>query len=441
MWSRVVKLARNALSIVIMLSISACGGGGGGSGGATGSTPAPNPLGTWKMTTANGVDVTSANSVLVVDASTYTFVTNNATVFGPACAEDGTWSISGTTLSTVPLAGSTCGSAAQTESIAVSGNTMTTTAVSGGVTTTTVYQKQSAVQVAGAALIGTWQMAALDNGGTVSALPAGYTLAFNSATTYSVSFPTCTEFGTWSITGTTLSFAPSVSSTCGSPASYTSPASFNMPYMTLAPSATQTQVWVQTSTAVPSTVPTGVGTSAGNGQVTVSWTAVTGATSYNVYYSTTSGVTPATGTKVASATAGATITGLTNGTTYYFVVTAVTAAGESAASAQATATPYDPMVPQNVTATRMTGFVRICLTDMSGGLAANWNVYRAAAPGVVIAPANKVTLAGIWMFTTPNTECNDDYSVVTGTTYYYRATSLTAGGVESTGSNEASVTY
>jgi hypothetical protein len=77
---------------------------------------------------------------------------------------------------------------------------------------------------------------------------------------------------------------------------------------------------------------------AGNGQVALGWTASAGATSYNVLRSTTSGsgyASVATGVTPTSFTN----TGLTNGTTYFFVVQAVNAVGTSANSAQASATP------------------------------------------------------------------------------------------------------
>ena len=67
-------------------------------------------------------------------------------------------------------------------------------------------------------------------------------------------------------------------------------------------------------------------------QVTIAWTAVPGATSYNIYWSTTTGVAPANGTRIAGVTtASYTHAPLNNGTTYYYVVTAVFATGESAA--------------------------------------------------------------------------------------------------------------
>jgi regulation of enolase protein 1 (concanavalin A-like superfamily) len=72
----------------------------------------------------------------------------------------------------------------------------------------------------------------------------------------------------------------------------------------------------------------------------LSWSASSGATSYNIKRSTTSGsgyttVGTATGTSFTNS-------GLTNGTTYYFVVSAVNGTGESANSTQASVTPAVP---------------------------------------------------------------------------------------------------
>jgi hypothetical protein len=85
--------------------------------------------------------------------------------------------------------------------------------------------------------------------------------------------------------------------------------------------------------------PTGLAAIPSNGNVGLEWTPVTGATSYNVYWSTSSGVTPSTGQALTGIARGYVHRGLTNGTTYYYVVTAVTASGESPPSAQVSATP------------------------------------------------------------------------------------------------------
>lgn len=78
---------------------------------------------------------------------------------------------------------------------------------------------------------------------------------------------------------------------------------------------------------------------AGNGSNTLFWKKGVSVLSYNVYWSTTPGVTPATGTRIANASRPFSHTGLANGTSYYYVVTAVNNAGESVISTEATAQP------------------------------------------------------------------------------------------------------
>ena len=93
-----------------------------------------------------------------------------------------------------------------------------------------------------------------------------------------------------------------------------------------------------TQPGIPSS-PAGIVATAGDGQATISWNAVSGATSYNLYWSTSSGVTKNSGTKVTGVTSPYTHSGRTNGATYYYVVTAVNLSGEGVESAQASATP------------------------------------------------------------------------------------------------------
>lgn len=87
---------------------------------------------------------------------------------------------------------------------------------------------------------------------------------------------------------------------------------------------------------------------AANRQVTLNWNPVEGASGYNIYRSTTSG----TGyTKIGSNTTSSAITyedkPLTNGTTYYYVVTAIVNGVESGYSNEASATPMAPVVTGN----------------------------------------------------------------------------------------------
>jgi outer membrane protein OmpA-like peptidoglycan-associated protein len=73
------------------------------------------------------------------------------------------------------------------------------------------------------------------------------------------------------------------------------------------------------------TSPPGISTS---GQVTLSWKNVQGATSYNVYMSTTPGVTKLNSNKIQNVANPITITDLEIGITYYFIVTVVNDLGE-----------------------------------------------------------------------------------------------------------------
>lgn len=87
----------------------------------------------------------------------------------------------------------------------------------------------------------------------------------------------------------------------------------------------------------PPAAPTGLAASAGDGQAALSWSASVGATSYYVKRSTTSG--SGYGTIVTNTGVTFTNTGLSNGTIYYFVVSALSGVGESANSAEAVARP------------------------------------------------------------------------------------------------------
>lgn len=66
-----------------------------------------------------------------------------------------------------------------------------------------------------------------------------------------------------------------------------------------------------------------------DGGIVVDWFGSIAATSYNVYWSNSPGVTQQSGTRVSFSLPPGTITGLTNGTTYYAIVTAANDRGES----------------------------------------------------------------------------------------------------------------
>ena len=131
-----------------------------------------------------------------------------------------------------------------------------------------------------------------------------------------------------------------------------------------------------TAPANPPATPANLQAIAGNAQVSLAWSASTGATSYNVKRSATSGGPYA---KIYSpATANYIDTSLTNGTKYFYVVSAVNSAGESANSAEVNATPTAPAnpppTPTNLQATA--GNAQVSLTWSASTGATSYNVKR-----------------------------------------------------------------
>jgi fibronectin type 3 domain-containing protein len=175
--------------------------------------------------------------------------------------------------------------------------------------------------------------------------------------------------------------------------------------------------------------PPGLTASPGNTRVSLSWSPAPGAVSYNVYRGTSSGgegptpiATGVTGTSF-------TDTGLTDGTTYFYQVTSVHAAGESLPSGEVSATPIPPpSAPTGVVATA--GHTAIALNWTPAATATTYNVYRGTTPG-----GEGATPIATGLTTTSFT----DTSLTDGTTYYYRITAVNAGG-ESGQSAEVSAT-
>ncbi|PWW07156.1 processive endocellulase [Paenibacillus cellulosilyticus] len=194
------------------------------------------------------------------------------------------------------------------------------------------------------------------------------------------------------------------------------------------------KVFGQEPTAAPVTVPpapTSLTATAGSAQAVLSWTASVGATSYNVKRAATSGgpyTTAATGVTGTSYTN----TGLTNGTTYYYVVSAVNSAGESANSAQASVTPAAapvtiPAAPASLTATAGDAQAVLGWTASSG--ATSYNVKRSAISG------GAFTTIATGVTGTSYT----DTALTNGTTYYYVVSAVNSAG-ESANSATASAT-
>jgi fibronectin type 3 domain-containing protein len=105
----------------------------------------------------------------------------------------------------------------------------------------------------------------------------------------------------------------------------------------VSPDSNEVSVTPAATVTVPPT-PTGLAATAGNGSVALTWAAAAGATSYSIYRGTASGAEGATAVGTATSTS-FTDGGLTNGTTYYYTITASNSAGTSAHSAEVHAAP------------------------------------------------------------------------------------------------------
>ncbi len=173
--------------------------------------------------------------------------------------------------------------------------------------------------------------------------------------------------------------------------------------------------------------PTALAATPGNGQVSLSWPAppATGSgavTGYNIYESTApghepstplNGTTPVTGTTYA-------VTGLADGTRYYFEVTALDTAGEGAPSNEASAVPGGtPGAPVSVAATAGNAQVSLSWAPPSatGGAISSYNVYMSTTPG----------LEGTKLAQVPGTSYTAT-GLSNGTIYYFEVTAVNTNG-------------
>jgi subtilase family serine protease len=168
------------------------------------------------------------------------------------------------------------------------------------------------------------------------------------------------------------------------------------------------------------------GTNATHFGISLQWTTSSGATTYNVLRSSTSGSGYA---MIASGLSGTGYvdSAVTSGTAYYYVIEAVNAAGaQSSFSGQFTGTAF-PSAPTNLTAT--SGNSQIALAWISSTGATSYKVFRSTTNGSSYSLlASGITSAS---FT--------DKSLTIGVTYYYIVQAIDAGGA-SANSNQASAT-
>ncbi len=176
-----------------------------------------------------------------------------------------------------------------------------------------------------------------------------------------------------------------------------------------------------TPTGLPG-APTGLSGTPSSGQVALSWTAPSNGganiTSYKIYQGTSSGgetLLLSTGNSNTTYTS----TGLTNGTTYYYEVSAVNSVGEGSKSSEANATPGGvPGAPTGGNAYSETGHAQIYWTAPSnnGSPISSFSIYRSTTSG-----------GETYIGSNGVTSYNDTSSGVTNT-YYYEVAATNAFG-------------
>ncbi|MEF3310731.1 DUF5018 domain-containing protein [Paenibacillus sp. GYB004] len=229
------------------------------------------------------------------------------------------------------------------------------------------------------------------------AAPAVTGTVYEASHTIAVTVP----FGTdvTSLTPTITHTGASISPNSGVSQNFTSPVSYTV---SAADGTTQDYVVTVTEGVQPAPAAPQLLTADGaDSQVALNWDTVTGATYYRVYLSTVQGVFP----EPASATVtGVTynMSGLTNGTTYYFIVKAGNSGGLSAASNEAAATPAAapaaPAAPTQVTAVAGDRQATISFTPPTdnGGSAITSYEVTASSGGVVQSGASSpITVTGL----------------------------------------------
>jgi fibronectin type 3 domain-containing protein len=198
--------------------------------------------------------------------------------------------------------------------------------------------------------------------------------------------------------------------------------------------ATGESVLSAEASGTPLAPPTGVSATPGDTQATVSWSAAAGAVSYTVYYGTSPGG-PYGFSAGGTVSTSLPVTGLTDGTTYYFIVRSADAFGESGNSVEVSAKP-EPPAPPPPTGVRISGYNgQANLTWNSAAGATSYTVYRATAPGVTKAnygslPGGTQVTGAASPFTAPG--------LTNGTTYYFVVTSVGPGG-EGSESSQVSI--
>jgi fibronectin type 3 domain-containing protein len=163
------------------------------------------------------------------------------------------------------------------------------------------------------------------------------------------------------------------------------------------------------------------------GHVNLSWTAISGAVSYDVYRGTSSGGETLLASGVTSASY--VDSAVANGVTYFYEITAVNGSSvQTSDSPEVSISAIVAPLPPTSFSAFSTSTQQVTLSWTASAGATNYDVYRGTSPSGETLLASSVSGTNYV-----------DNTVVRGTTYYYEVTAVSTGG-QSTDSTEASVT-
>lgn len=198
----------------------------------------------------------------------------------------------------------------------------------------------------------------------------------------------------------------------------------------------------ETTTTAPTSYPSGISASASNASVALSWSSVSGATSYKIYYSTSSSVSSSSSSVTTTSTS-YTHSGLTNGNSYYYKIAAVNSAGEGPTSGTTSAGPESWTQATSGLTTQINAIRYLTINSTS-------KFWAVGASGKVISSTDGIT----WGSQEVSCASSSDsmYDIATNGTkatvvggsgkyYYYDGTSWTCGTLGSSSYGWAGVEY
>jgi hypothetical protein len=194
---------------------------------------------------------------------------------------------------------------------------------------------------------------------------------------------------------------------------------------------TETPTTETPTTGVTLTVPVLQTATPGDAQVSLAWSAVDGATTYTLYYSTSTISDLSQAQSIVRTVNSATVTALINGTAYFFAVTANTSTASSALSNSLSATPVLATTVSSAPTT-LVAVPKDAAADLSWDAvmgANSYNLYHATESfDSLNTIANYATLSGGTLVQNLSNNSHSLANLVNGTTYYVVVTAVNAVG-------------